>query len=226
MPSGMLIAPKAEQPTCDAYSRHQRHVGPNAAAGQSRRQTAARCGCQNFARVGGACFDGLPRPGGQTEIAILNAASQAGIGPDKVRQERRLLNPYPFDSFRKRMTLVRATDERATASVKGAPKETLQLCDRIRWEGRALPLTDDLRRLILTDHDRMAAEGMRIVAEIGLLAILIAVPFLRRAFGLAPPGFAECKVLLLFPVVMLLLEEARKFIARRMACASDRLLAR
>jgi len=102
--------------------------------------------------------------GDPTEIAILNAASQAGIDPDKVRQDHNLLTPYPFDSFRKRMTLVRATDEGATAFVKGAPKETLQLCDSLRWDGKALPLTDDLRRLILTDHDRMAAEGMRILA--------------------------------------------------------------
>jgi len=58
-----------------------------------------------------------------------------------------------------------------------------------------------------------------IVAEIGLLTMLIAVPFLRRAFGLAPPGLAEYQVLLLFPVLMLLLEETRKLFVRWMARA-------
>ncbi|MBI4587827.1 MAG: cation-transporting P-type ATPase [Candidatus Rokubacteria bacterium] len=102
--------------------------------------------------------------GDPTEMALLVAAVKAGVDPEKVRRAHDLLAPYPFDSFRKRMTLVRAADAGATAYVKGAPKETLALCDTIRWEGRTQALTDDLRRQILADHDRLAAEGLRILA--------------------------------------------------------------
>jgi len=105
-----------------------------------------------------------PERGDPTEVALVAAGAQLGVDPEKLRQAHELLAPYPFDSFRKRMTLVRATGAGATAYVKGAPRETLTLCDTIRWEGGTVPLSDDVRRAILADHDRLAAEGLRILA--------------------------------------------------------------
>ncbi|HEU5393176.1 MAG TPA: cation-transporting P-type ATPase, partial [Candidatus Methylomirabilis sp.] len=102
--------------------------------------------------------------GDPTEVALLVAGVKAGVEPEQVRRAHPLLAPYPFDSFRKRMTLVRAADGGVTAYVKGAPKETLALCATIRWDGRAVALTDERRRAILADHDRLAAEGLRILA--------------------------------------------------------------
>jgi magnesium-transporting ATPase (P-type) len=54
-------------------------------------------------------------------------------------------------------------------------------------------------------------------AELGILLALILVPPLRAVFGLAPLALREWWVLLLFPVVMLLLEEARKGLRRSVA---------
>ena len=105
-----------------------------------------------------------PERGDPTEVALVAAGAALGVNPEKLRQAHELLAPYPFDSFRKRMTLVRATGAGATAYVKGAPKETLALCDTIRWEGQTVPLSDDIRRSVLADHDRLAAEGLRILA--------------------------------------------------------------
>ena len=102
--------------------------------------------------------------GDPTEVALVAAADRLGVDPEKLRQAHELLAPYPFDSFRKRMTLVRATGAGAIAYVKGAPKETLALCDTIRWEGRTVALSEDVRRSVLADHDRLAAEGLRILA--------------------------------------------------------------
>jgi calcium-translocating P-type ATPase len=106
-----------------------------------------------------------PERGDPTEVALVAAGVRFGVDPEKLREAQELLTPYPFDSFRKRMTLVRrATGAGATAYVKGAPKETLALCETIRWEGRMVPLRDDVRRAVLADHDRLAAEGLRILA--------------------------------------------------------------
>ncbi|MBI2370803.1 MAG: HAD-IC family P-type ATPase, partial [Deltaproteobacteria bacterium] len=102
--------------------------------------------------------------GDPTEVALLATGVKAGVDPEKLRKAHGLLTPYPFDSFRKRMTLVRAADGGATAYVKGAPKETLALCETVRWDGRTLPLTEGRRHAILADHDRLAAEGLRILA--------------------------------------------------------------
>jgi len=102
--------------------------------------------------------------GDPTEVAIVAAGADIGVDPDTARDAHELLSPYPFDSFRKRMTLVRAGGAGATAYVKGAPRETLALCELIRWEGRTVALTDERRRGVLADHDRLAAEGLRILA--------------------------------------------------------------
>ncbi|MBI3455950.1 MAG: cation-transporting P-type ATPase [Candidatus Rokubacteria bacterium] len=105
-----------------------------------------------------------PEHGDPTEVALLAAGARTAVDPEKVRQARPLVAAYPFDSFRKRMTLVRATDGGPVAYVKGAPKETLALCGATRWNGGTAPLTDELRRAILADHDRLAAEGLRLLA--------------------------------------------------------------
>jgi Ca2+-transporting ATPase len=102
--------------------------------------------------------------GDPTETAIVAAGARAGLDPEKLRLARDILAPYPFDSFRKRMTLVRAANGGAVAYVKGAPKEMLALCDSIRWEGETIALSDERHRAVLAEHDRLAADGLRILA--------------------------------------------------------------
>ena len=53
-----------------------------------------------------------------------------------------------------------------------------------------------------------------IAAELGILGALILVPPLRHVFGLAPLAVAEWGILLVFPFVMVLVEEGRKWIVR------------
>jgi calcium-translocating P-type ATPase len=103
--------------------------------------------------------------GDPTEMGIVRAAAAAGLAVDEVRRAHPLVAPYPFDSFRKRMTLVRASGAGAVAYVKGAPKETLALCTALGdAAGGKRPITDPEREAILADHDRLATEGLRILA--------------------------------------------------------------
>ena len=102
--------------------------------------------------------------GDPTEVALVAAAAAAGLDPDALRRRQPLQLPFPFDSFRKRMTLVRTGPSGPVAFVKGAPRETLALCDTIRTGGRTRPLTDADRRALLSEHDRLAADGLRLLA--------------------------------------------------------------
>ncbi len=102
--------------------------------------------------------------GDPTEVALVAVATAAGIGAEKLRAAHEILTPYPFDSFRKRMTLVRADGPGACAFVKGAPRETLALCTRVRASAESVTLDDEGRRRIIVEHDRMASEGLRILA--------------------------------------------------------------
>ncbi|HSE93047.1 MAG TPA: cation transporting ATPase C-terminal domain-containing protein [Methylomirabilota bacterium] len=63
--------------------------------------------------------------------------------------------------------------------------------------------------------DRMVLLGVAV--EIALTLALIGAPPLRQVFGLAPLAPPEWTVLLSFPLVVLGLEEARKWIARARA---------
>ncbi len=102
--------------------------------------------------------------GDPTEVALVVAAHDVGIDAEPLRRLHPLRAANPFDSFRKRMSLVRATGDGALAYVKGAPKETLALCTAIRRRGGTVPLDDELRRAVMADHDRLAAEGLRMLA--------------------------------------------------------------
>ena len=53
-----------------------------------------------------------------------------------------------------------------------------------------------------------------IAAELLILLVLIVVPPLARAFGLAPLSVTEWGFLVPFPLVMVLLEEVRKWLVR------------
>ncbi|MBI4391993.1 MAG: cation-transporting P-type ATPase, partial [candidate division NC10 bacterium] len=129
------------------------------------------------------------RHGDPTEVALLAAGVKAGVEPDEVRAAQPLLALYPFDSYRKRMTLVRAAPGGATAYAKGAPREMLGLCEGVRWDGRTVALTDDRRRAILADHDRLAAEGLRLLA--------VAVRPLPDGLVGKPAAAVECDLTLL-----------------------------
>ncbi|MBI1735379.1 MAG: cation-transporting P-type ATPase [Candidatus Rokubacteria bacterium] len=102
--------------------------------------------------------------GDPTEVALVGLAESAGIDAEQARAEHPLVSVLPFDSFRKRMTMIRRTGDADVAYVKGAPKETLALCGRIRERGQAVPLDDAGRRALLADHDRLAADGLRLLA--------------------------------------------------------------
>jgi calcium-translocating P-type ATPase len=102
--------------------------------------------------------------GDPTERALLEAGAAAGVDVEAARRERRLLRPIPFDSFRKRATHVCEGPEGPVAYVKGAPRETIALCERMRLGGRSVALEGAVRRDLLAEHDRLAAEGLRILA--------------------------------------------------------------
>jgi magnesium-transporting ATPase (P-type) len=61
-------------------------------------------------------------------------------------------------------------------------------------------------------RNRLVLQG--VAAEIGVMLLLVMVPPLARLFELAPLRFREWGILLVFPFVMIVLEEIRKWLAR------------
>ena len=99
--------------------------------------------------------------GDPTEGALVSLAEKAGL-----RGVHQRLHLNPFESIRKRMSVVIKSHQQsmATIYVKGAPVETLQQCDRFCWNGEVRMLTALDRQRILEENDAMAQRGLRVLA--------------------------------------------------------------
>jgi len=118
----------------------------------------------NHARLNpGDAGDGLHLVGDPTEGALVVAALKAGI--EAANREHTLMFEIPFDSDRKRMSVVARWPEGAVVlSTKGAPESVLNLCDAELRHGSVVSLSDERRREILEAAGEMAERALRVLA--------------------------------------------------------------
>jgi len=104
--------------------------------------------------------------GDPTEAALLTCAAKAGLDKSVLEAAEPFLEEIPFDSERKRMTILRGggPDGGFTAYVKGAPDVLLPLCDRVQENGAVRSLTDADTAGILEANDRLAGRALRVLA--------------------------------------------------------------
>ncbi len=129
--------------------------------------TASRRRCSATTRA----FASRPRArdvwtilGDPTEAAMLVSAAKAGFDIEELEAERPRRFEFPFDSSRKRMTVVCDVSGKLVAYVKGAPKETIELCTHIKTAEGIRPITDADRAEALAANDRLASEALRVIA--------------------------------------------------------------
>ncbi|MBZ4652781.1 MAG: ATPase [Peptococcaceae bacterium] len=101
--------------------------------------------------------------GDPTEGALLVAAAKAGIWRETLEKSERRVYEIPFDSERKRMSVVYLTKNGPLVYCKGAPDVILNLCTSAFWQGKIIPLTKELKEEILRANDRMAAQALRVL---------------------------------------------------------------
>lgn len=102
--------------------------------------------------------------GDPTEGALLVAAAKAGLSKSDLEREHPVLGEVPFDSERKKMCVVRQTTTGPVAFVKGAPDVLLRDCTLwMTGEGRIEPLTDEIRRQILSTNQQFALQALRVL---------------------------------------------------------------
>jgi len=102
--------------------------------------------------------------GDPTEGALLTAGAKAGFALDGLETEYPLVEEHPFDSERKRMTMVRRKGERHVAFVKGAPDVLLERCTHIQVDGELQSLARDQHDAVLAANDQMASAALRVLA--------------------------------------------------------------
>lgn len=103
--------------------------------------------------------------GDPTEGALLVMAAKAGFWREKLEKKEPRVAELPFDSERKRMTVVcRQPSGALAAYVKGAPDVILDLCTHVFKGGRVVPLSYRDREEILRQNSELAGKALRVLA--------------------------------------------------------------
>jgi Ca2+-transporting ATPase len=102
--------------------------------------------------------------GDPTEGALLVAARKAGLEPGDLVEEEPRTAEIPFTSERRRMTTLHTTPAGAMAYSKGAADEVLAGCTTQLRSGHEVPLTAPDGERIRAFEQRMAGEGLRVLA--------------------------------------------------------------
>ena len=111
-----------------------------------------------------AILEGTSITGDPVDAALLRAAQKAGLDLKAEQLAHPRLEEFTFDNDRKRMSAVFMRDGRPWAAVKGAPESVLGQCARIMNGEKAEALVDGARKDILERVDRLATDGLRVLA--------------------------------------------------------------
>ena len=115
-------------------------------------ETAYRC--HSLKRAAGVWL------GDPMEAALAEMAASAL--PDLAPLTK--VNEVPFDTDRKRMSLLCDSGDGLILYTKGAPETVLPLCAEVLVEGEVRPLDAALRAQFVAAQEAMAAQGLRILA--------------------------------------------------------------
>jgi Ca2+-transporting ATPase len=120
-----------------------------------------------------AVLDGEKLIGDPTEGALIVLAEKGGVDVNATRQQYPRVAEVPFDSAYKLMaTFHKMTRPDGTpvvrAYIKGAPDVLLERSiSAIYPNGEVIALTDEIRARAMAENDRLAAQGMRVLAFAG-----------------------------------------------------------
>ncbi len=102
--------------------------------------------------------------GDPTEGALLTLAHKAGFNTETEREKHPTLKRFPFESVRKRMSSInKFSNEKAYVFTKGAPKEILELCNRIILDNKINDIPSGKKTEVLAQIDNFAKDGLRVL---------------------------------------------------------------
>ncbi|MBY0275849.1 cation-translocating P-type ATPase [Candidatus Binatia bacterium] len=102
--------------------------------------------------------------GDPTEGALLVVAAKGGVTAKQLDVDMPRLRSIPFDSDRKRMTVVRTFEGQSWAFVKGAPEVVLTRCSHVRTAAGIVPMTDAERARVDVTCALLANDALRVLA--------------------------------------------------------------
>lgn len=101
--------------------------------------------------------------GDPTEGALVVLASKAGLTPAALEGLYRRVAEFPFDSERKRMSVLLEHQGGRLVFAKGAPDVLMDKCAYILWEDKVIPFTPTLRQKVMAANEGMAKSALRVL---------------------------------------------------------------
>lgn len=106
--------------------------------------------------------------GDPTEACLEVVARKGQIDVEALKARHPRLRELPFESRRKRMTTINQVPlalegSQRIAFTKGAPKEVMELSNRIVKDGQIQTMTDGMRQEIIQANDNYAKQGLRVL---------------------------------------------------------------
>jgi Ca2+-transporting ATPase len=119
--------------------------------------------------------------GDPTEGALLVVAAKTGLSKADLDRENSVLGEVPFDSERKKMTVVRGSASGPVAYVKGAPDVLLRDCTAwMTLDGQNTALTEEIGQRILSINQQFASQALRVLG-IAMRPLDILPPVFKRS---------------------------------------------
>lgn len=102
--------------------------------------------------------------GDPTEVALLRLAQGVGVKQQQIQRQYAQVGSYPFNSERKRMSVVVQDGREHLSLVKGAPDVILPRCSHMLVGTQVVPLNPRRQREILEALDQMTDQALRVLA--------------------------------------------------------------
>ena len=111
----------------------------------------------------GEAKEGWSLKGDPTEGALVVLATKMGLSSTALAGLYKREQEFPFDSERKRMSVIVSHQGGRLICVKGAPDMLLEQCSYILWEGKVVPFTGTLRTKVQQAQEEMAQSALRVL---------------------------------------------------------------
>ena len=122
--------------------------------------------------IGALCNDAAPKNeedkkkllGDPIEIALIHLADASATTADTIKAAYERISEMPFNSDTKIMGTLHKSKTGNFVAAKGSVEHLLVKCSSIIFNGTVKKLSEDERKKIVTESEKMAAKGLRVLA--------------------------------------------------------------
>jgi Ca2+-transporting ATPase len=127
---------------------------------------------QKLLLIGALCNNASPKiddvkakwMGDPIEIALVHLANASGLSFEELKAQNERIGEMPFSSDTKIMGTLHKTAKGNFVAVKGSVEHLLEKCNKFQTGTIIKDLTEDDRKNILAESEKLAAEGLRVLA--------------------------------------------------------------